>query len=387
MLTMKQTASFISIYAADVSGICSALYELGGMTVMHDASGCNSTYNTHDEPRWYDMDSMVYISGLSEMEAIMGDDDKLINDITEATCQLRPKFIAIAGTPIPMMIGTDFSAIAKVIENKTGIPAFGFATNGMHSYISGISMAFDALVDRMVDKNVEKINGYSVNIIGAAPLDFSVNGTVNSIKKFLIDNGFKIISTFAMGSTLDEIKNAGCASVNLVISSSGLSAARKLKKMFGTPFVVGTPYGKEFSKQLIDDLKRAADTGESRVSYTDRSISGNPDITIIGESVTSGSLAGAINTEYKKSVRVICPLEAEEQLLADGDFSAMDEDDIIPHLEKSKVIIADPLYKPVCPQKSEFITLPHEAFSGRIYRKEIPDLIDKHIEIIGGAIK
>ena len=384
---MKQTASFISIYAADVSGICSALYELGGMTVMHDASGCNSTYNTHDEPRWYDMDSMVYISGLSEMEAIMGDDDKLINDITEATCQLRPKFIAIAGTPIPMMIGTDFSAIAKVIENKTGIPAFGFATNGMHSYISGISMAFDALVDRMVDKNVEKINGYSVNIIGAAPLDFSVNGTVNSIKKFLIDNGFKIISTFAMGSTLDEIKNAGCASVNLVISSSGLSAARKLKKMFGTPFVVGTPYGKEFSKQLIDDLKRAADTGESRVSYTDRSISGNPDITIIGESVTSGSLAGAINTEYKKSVRVICPLEAEEQLLADGDFSAMDEDDIIPHLEKSKVIIADPLYKPVCPQKSEFITLPHEAFSGRIYRKEIPDLIDKHIEIIGGAIK
>lgn len=387
MLTMKQTASFISIYAADVSGICSALYELGGMTVMHDASGCNSTYNTHDEPRWYDMDSMVYISGLSEMEAIMGDDEKLINDITEAACQLKPKFIAIAGTPIPMMIGTDFSAIAKVIENKTGIPAFGFATNGMHSYISGISVAFDALVDRMVDKNVEKINGYSVNIIGAAPLDYSVNGTVNSIKKFLIDNGFKIISTFAMGSTLDEIKNAGCASVNLVISSSGLTAARKLKKMFGTPFVVGTPYGKEFSKQLINDLKRAADTGESKAPYTERSISGNPDITIIGESVTSGSLAAEISAEYKKSVQVICPLEAEEQLLADGDFSAMDEDDIIPHLEKSKVIIADPLYKPVCQQKSEFITLPHEAFSGRIYRKEIPDLIDKHIEIIGGTIK
>ena len=43
---------------------------------MHDASGCNSTYNTHDEPRWYDFDSMVYISGLSEMEAIMGDFDE-----------------------------------------------------------------------------------------------------------------------------------------------------------------------------------------------------------------------------------------------------------------------------------------------------------------------
>ena len=53
---MKQTARIISTYSADVMGVCSALFELGGMTVMHDASGCNSTYTTHDEPRWFDMD-------------------------------------------------------------------------------------------------------------------------------------------------------------------------------------------------------------------------------------------------------------------------------------------------------------------------------------------
>ena len=59
---MKQIARVISTYTADVSGVCSALYELGGMVVMHDPSGCNSTYNTHDEPRWYDMDSLIFIS-------------------------------------------------------------------------------------------------------------------------------------------------------------------------------------------------------------------------------------------------------------------------------------------------------------------------------------
>ena len=73
---MKRTNRILPVYAADISGICSALYELGGMTVMHDASGCNSTYTTHDEPRWYSMDSMVYISALSELEAVMGDDEK-----------------------------------------------------------------------------------------------------------------------------------------------------------------------------------------------------------------------------------------------------------------------------------------------------------------------
>lgn len=381
MLIMKQTASFISIYAADVSGVCSALYELGGMTVMHDASGCNSTYNTHDEPRWYDMDSMVYISGLSEIEAVMGDEDKLINDIADAAKQLFPKFIAIAGTPIPMMIGTDFTAIASVVEHKTGIPAFGFATNGMHSYLSGISMAFEVLADRMIYRNIKKDREQSVNIIGATPLDFSVNGSVDSIKKLLKENGFSIVSTWAMGSTLEEIRKAGEASVNLVISFSGLAAAKKLQKIFGTPYVVGVPYGKAFSEKLIRDLKTAADTGESMVSFTQRAISGTPDITIIGESAASGSLAAAISTGYKRNVQVLCPLETEPQLLTDADFFAQDEDELIPYLEKSKVIIADPLYKPICPENCRFIPLPNEAFSGRIYRKNIPDLVTDFIKI------
>ena len=58
-----------------------------------------------------------------------------------------------------------------------------------------------------------------------------------------------------------------------------------------------------------------------------------------------------------------------------------DEDDIIPELAGAKVVIADPLYKPVCPEGAEFIPLPSEAFSGRIYRSGIPDLMrDKDLD-------
>ena len=111
----------IPVYTADVSGVCSALYELGGMTVMHDPSGCNSTYNTHDELRWYDQDSLIFISGLTEIDAVMGNDRKFIDDIEHAARELHPKFIALAGSPIPFMNGTDFPAIARVIEAETGI--------------------------------------------------------------------------------------------------------------------------------------------------------------------------------------------------------------------------------------------------------------------------
>jgi nitrogenase molybdenum-iron protein alpha/beta subunit len=148
MYNLNQASTFISTYTADVSGVASALFEMGGMTVINDASGCNSTYNTHDEPRWYDFDSLVFITAISEMDMIMGDDEKLINDIVTTAEKLKPKFIAISGTPIPMMTGTDLSAIAKIAESRTQIPCFGFDTNGMHSYVSGASMAFEEIAKR-----------------------------------------------------------------------------------------------------------------------------------------------------------------------------------------------------------------------------------------------
>lgn len=381
---MKQTASILSTYAADVSGVCSALYELGGMTIMHDASGCNSTYNTHDEPRWYDMDSLVFISGLSEMEAVMGDDEKLINDVVEAARELHPKFIAIAGTPIPMLVGTDFPAIAALCEERTGIPTFGFATNGTHSYISGASMAFDAFARRFV-QNREKTQTPSVNILGATPLDFSVNGSVESMKTWLADSGFSVVSCWAMGSSLEEIENAAAASVNLVVSASGLAAARTLRARFKTPYVIGTPLAGAFSETLLGDLCEAVESGGNRVPCAQRKSAAVSEVTIIGEGVFASSLAAAIGAEAGKSARVLCPLEAADALLLPGDVHAVDEDDLFPLLRTAETVIADPLYAPICPKSAHFIPLPHEAFSGRIYRRDIPDLtksLKKLLEVL-----
>ena len=85
---MKEAYKILPVCAGDVSGIASALYELGGMVVIHDPSGCNSTYNTHDEIRWYDQESYIFISGLNMRDAILGNDRKFIDDIVEAAGEL-----------------------------------------------------------------------------------------------------------------------------------------------------------------------------------------------------------------------------------------------------------------------------------------------------------
>ena len=260
---MKQTARIISTYSADTFGVCSALFELGGMVIMHDASGCNSTYTTHDEPRWYDMDSMVYISGLSEMEAIMGDDEKLIGDIVDAANNLHPKFIAIVGTPIPTMTGFDFTAVAELVEDRTGIPTFGFDTTGMNTYVQGAAKAFEGIARRFVKRDVEKTEYLSANILGLTPLDFSVNGSDASMVKFLENAGFTVISKWAMGSTLEELTEAGRASVNLVVSATGLGVAKVLKELFGSPYVVGTPIGAALQEALKHAVLNTAKGGSS----------------------------------------------------------------------------------------------------------------------------
>ncbi len=364
---MKQTASFISTYSADAFGVASALYELGGMTIMHDASGCNSTYNTHDEPRWYDMDSMVYISGLSEMEAVMGDDGKLIGDIVQAAKELSPKFIALAGTPIPMMIGTDYKAVAAVIEKKTGIPSFGFATNGMQDYLSGISMAFEAFAERMTCP-LDKIP-HSVNVLGLTPLDFAVCGYDRELVDRLKKDKWEVLSTWSMGCSLEDIQRSASAQVNLVVSWSGLAAAKKLQQLYGTPYVVGTPVGEGFTAEVLNALSQSAQDNTCRNLCEPASPEGK--LALIGESVTTLSLAAALRREGAGDIRVICPVSCEKH---QGMVRALDEDELVSALKGVETVVADPLYQPICKGK-RFVRLPHEAFSGRLFRREDVNLL------------
>ena len=101
---MRIVSSVISVHSSDTAGVNSALYELGGMCVVHDASGCNSTYTTHDEPRWYHQPGRTYISALTENDVIMGNDERFIDNVVKSAANFpRCRFIAICGSPLPMI--------------------------------------------------------------------------------------------------------------------------------------------------------------------------------------------------------------------------------------------------------------------------------------------
>ena len=435
-LRIENSYKIIPCYSADVSGVCSALFELGGMVVMHDPSGCNSTYNTHDETRWYKSDSLIYITGLTEMDAIMGNDKKVVDDICDAAERLSPKFIALCGSPIPFINGTDYNALAKIIEKRTGITAFSVETNGTHDYVQGAGMALLKYAEHVMrpiwdrrfkdkaslaysydsdeqapfgeaSKNEAKAasscsmksdenHSLSVNILGATPLDFTEENTLYSLRAVLAERDINIISIFSMlgeknvDYCSDSLENAVLADVNLVISAVGYRLAKFMYDSYGIPYVIGLPVG-DFTDKLCKNIRRAAGHEAVGLSYADRNLhyaddavnqasavhcnDNSPEIAIIGEPVASGSIAAAITSKYGKRVSVLCPLEKCEEFLCEEDYSFKGEVQCTELMKKFKHVIADPLYLPICPEAVKFHRLPHKAFSGRCCWSEMKNLV------------
>ena len=376
---MKNVSKIIACYAADTSGVCSALYELGGMTAVHDASGCNSTYSTHDEPRWWDIKSNIYISALTELDAIMGNDEKLICDAVSAAKDKKPRFIAVCGSPMPMMTGVDFDAVAAEIESRSGVRTFPLHTNGTRSYIEGASEAFEAVVREYAMSQERAKNG--VNVLGLTPLDLPL-GADRAVRDWLSENDFECVCTLAMGCTLDDIRKMASASVNLVVSSSGLAAARYLKEKYGIPFVCGVPFGLEFPYDLAGAMLRAIESGED--CYYSASHTPGNDLIIIGEGISATSLACAIEADRGVRSTVIATQPIDEAMLGAGDVNITAEEDIERFLadRQPAAVIADPIYKYITPKGIKLIGIPHFAFSGRCYQKHMKNMINTDIKEI-----
>ena len=377
---MRQVQSILPVYTGDVSGVCSALFELGGMVVIHDPSGCNSTYNTHDETRWYDRDSLVFISGLTDVDATMGSDERLVRDVVEAVRQTHPRFVVLVSSPIPYQLGMDLGALARLVGDRSGVPCFHLPTNGMHDYVRGAGLAFELLAHRVDGRRGPSAEGaVRVAALGLTPLDFASPTTRSSLEGWLGGEGFELVSCWAMGDTLDDVRRAAVADVSLVVSATGLRAARVLEERLGIPFVAGVPVG-AFAGELARALRAAAADGRSRLAYQEvrgpRAVGAPAPVALVGEPVGLGSVAAALG-RAGTPCRLVSPLEDTDRLVdvQRGDVCVRGEEQVASALASVSIVVGDPFYTLACAPGTRFCRLPHLACSGRQWLHEIPDLV------------
>ena len=164
--------------ATDFSAALSMVSSIGGMSVLHAPSGCMGDYCSFDEPEWVRNPGMTYCSMLKEDETIFGNDDIIIDKMVNGCERMHPPFMALIGSPITALIGTDLNGIADLTEERTGVPVIAIDTTGFGNYQDGLLKAFKAIADRF------QLDGDTVNdvdIVGINKFDYHIGDDLGYI--------------------------------------------------------------------------------------------------------------------------------------------------------------------------------------------------------------
>jgi nitrogenase molybdenum-iron protein alpha/beta subunit len=341
-------------FAPDISGAVSALYEMGGLIVICDAGGCTGNVCGFDEPRWFRTKSAVFSAGLRDMDAILGRDDRLVAKLADAVRATGAKFSAVIGTPVPAVIGTDFRALKRMAEKKTGKPALAVAANGTALYEQGEALALQALFETFA---VEKrpVRRGTVGVLGVTPLSYGVTDA-ERIAAPLRRQGWKWVVCYGLGGGLDEVIDASTVEKNIVASPAGLKAAEFLRERFGTPYVSAAPYLPE----AVQAELRRIDGGRALV---------------IHQQTAANAARSILEERPGTEVAVATWFTLQKEEMRQGDFRLESEAQFASAVQAGgyDTVVADAGLRRAIPDfRGKFVDFPHFAVSGRMSERGEP---------------
>lgn len=346
-------------FAPDQSGAASVFYELGGILVICDAGGCTGNVCGFDEPRWFGERSAIFSTGLRDMDAILGRDDRLVAKLTDAAEKIDANFAAVIGTPVPAVIATDYRALQRMCEKKTNLPILTVDTNGMELYDVGEEKAWLTLFKTFAGKDVasqkeaseedDSSKKMKIGVLGLTPHDVSDLKIEEKFRKSENENTHYIC--YGMRAGIDKVKTAGSADKNLVVAPAALETAKYLEKEFGTPYEVGYPFVDELIPELGYERKK---------------------ILIIHQQVIANAIRQEIRTrsdEQNTEVTVASWFMMKSELSEEGDLSLKEEMDYCKLVQNGNydIVFADENMRGLVPGfKGTFVNIRHFAVSGKL---------------------
>ena len=341
---MKKLLKYISPLAPDDSGACSVLYELGGITVICDAGGCAGNVCGFDEPRWFTKKSALLSAGLRDMDAILGRDDRLVAKLDRAQKQLEREFTAIVGTPVPAVIATDYKALERMAEKRTGVPCVTVPTDGTKLYDSGEEEAYLRLFMKFAKERFPRESN-SAAVIGATPLNTGFT-SAERIVAAIKEEGFSDVVCIGLDSGLDEIRRISRFEKVFVIAPSGMKAGRYLADSFGMDVQAHTC---PLPESIVSQLREFRPAGRTLVVH--QQFTANAVRELIGGDTVCATF-----------------FMLDESAAAEGDLRIADEEDLAEKAQGFDTVIADPCLKRALPDfKGRWFDLPHFAVSGKLF--------------------
>jgi nitrogenase molybdenum-iron protein alpha/beta subunit len=202
---------------------------------------------------------MMYSTHLSESDVTFGDMQRL-RDAVDAIAEMTgPEAIFLTPSSTPELTGFDImAAAAELSAEHPNIKFISFASGGFGATLcKGVDTSLDALA-KALPEDFPRTSQPTFNIIGSNCDLYNYRADAEELVR-LMRGCFNAapICVLSSDTTLTGIKRMGGAHVNLVIRREGVGAAKRLRDRFGTPSVVGRPYGIEATVRWIRDIVAA----------------------------------------------------------------------------------------------------------------------------------
>jgi len=300
-------------------------------------------------------DSRTVVSGASSQDVTTGTRDAMMDAFQSARSRFDPNFVLLSAGPCGAMIGTDLKEIAETITNEHHIPAAAVDLTGQKAYDVGISKTTEAMAKLLAEPGEARPG--TLNILGATALDWSAED-VNEARNWAAQQGWQVLTQPGSIVTADQLADMGKAQLNWVTTVSGLAAARYLQNTFGTPYVVGTPFGGKQVRKLADFMQTP--------TLPDPTEPFEVDTLIIGEQFAANALRDALESKgFAKGADVATFYQLDKKYARRSDRKIKGEADARELLNSGKyrLIVADPILRPLLKSDCEWIDLPHKAMN------------------------
>lgn len=170
---------------------------------------------------------------LNQHDITFGLEKKIKAAFKELIEDYNPKGVFLITTCVVELIGDDVESLGELLGEEYGIPVVTVHTEHFKSenHIIGLERTLSACIGMM--KPLRKTENISVNILGQRTGDFDKTELGKVLKDSHVTINLRI-----PGCTVEDIKNASRAHVNIVTNSIGLALAKKMKSKYNIPYVL-----------------------------------------------------------------------------------------------------------------------------------------------------
>ena len=163
-----------------------------------------------------------------------------VQKVTDAFAEMmeehHPRAVFLVTTCVVEIIGDDIDALAGSLSERYGLPVMAVHTEHFkcENHLPGVERTMTACFDVM---RPHECDG-SVNLLGQRMGDFEETELCGVLR----EAGVRIGLRLPCGCSVEDIRNAPAARVNIVVDDTALPLARKMRQAFGTPYVLFDKY-------------------------------------------------------------------------------------------------------------------------------------------------